>query len=174
MGIVPYWSGDGQPYLEHSKLILFSSFFFFFFFGFIPRRMGKNKALAHHFSSLSTLYSCGIHIFGHISAALQTILLFILTTRGLLKHFGSTSLQRLSRSQRLDHVMIKAVAFELCRWVLLSVCCVEYRFFMGGGSDILLKIKHTPAVRSKILSKLIFAELCVILRSRVFRVVCPH
>ena len=32
---------------------------------------------------------------------------------------------------------------------------------------------YTPAVRSNILSKLVFAS-CVILRSRVLRVVCPH
>ena len=38
---------------------------------------------------------------------------------------------------------------------------------------IFQKYEYTPAVRSKILSKLIFAS-CVILRSRVLRGVCPH
>ena len=42
---------------------------------------------------------------------------------------------------------------------------------------LLWKRKYTPAVRSRILSKLILASckhVCVILRSRVLLVVCPH
>ena len=42
-------------------------------------------------------------------------------------------------------------------------------------TTILWKLKYTPTVRSNILSKLIFlTKLCVILRSRVLRVVCHH
>ena len=41
------------------------------------------------------------------------------------------------------------------------------RVWLGVRSQVFLK--HTPAVRSKVWSKLIFASLCVILRSRVKR-----
>ena len=49
-----------------------------------------------------------------------------------------------------------------------SASRASYIYYFG------IKKKYTPAVRSKNLSKLIFARLVVILRSRVLRVVCPH
>ena len=48
-----------------------------------------------------------------------------------------------------------------------------YIYILFFSTIILLKMKYTPAVRSNILSILIFAS-CVILRSRVLRVVDPQ
>ena len=44
---------------------------------------------------------------------------------------------------------------------------------MSSVIIIEITLKYTPAVRSNILSKLL-CKLCVILQSRVLRVVCPH
>ena len=64
---------------------------------------------------------------------------------------------------------------------------LSYELPLRTSTIIIIKLKYSPAsceiedfdeytppaVRSNILSKLIFAS-CVILRSRVLRVVCPH
>ena len=52
--------------------------------------------------------------------------------------------------------------------------CSPRRLFLGSRVDLYFFFlqNYTPAVGSKILSKLLL--LCVVLRSRVLRVVCPH